>query len=75
MGKIILGVGLLILQIISYVGNLASGGVKFFSEFSIYEVAYFIGFNLIGIIGLIVLIFGLISLRHPKPEEDEEEEE
>lgn len=66
MGKIILGVGLLILQIISYVGNLAAGGVKFFSAFSIYEVAYFIGFNLVGIIGLIVLFLGIRSLKKQK---------
>lgn len=66
MGKIILGVGLLILQIISYVGNLAAGGVKFFSAFSIYEVAYFIGYNLVGIIGLIVLFLGIRSLKKQK---------
>lgn len=66
MGKIILGVGLLILQIISYVGSLAAGGVKFFSTFSIYEVVYFLGYNLIGIIGLIVLFLGIRSLKKQK---------
>jgi cadmium resistance protein CadD (predicted permease) len=66
MGKIIIGAVLIFLQIISYVGSLAAGGVKFFSAFSIYEVAYFIGYNLVGFIGLIVLFLGIRSLKKQK---------
>ena len=70
MGKIIIGAVLILLQIISYIGNLAAGGVKFFSTFSIYEVVYFLGFNLVGIIGLIVLFLGIRSIIKQKINDD-----
>jgi hypothetical protein len=66
MGKIIIGAALLFFQIISYVGSLAAGGVKFFTTFSIPEIAYFLGFNLVGIIGLILLFLGIRSLKKQK---------
>lgn len=66
MTKIVIGAVLLFLQILSYIGNLATGGVKFFTSFSIPELAYFLGFNLVGIIGLILLVLGIRSLKKQK---------
>lgn len=66
MGKIIIGAILIFLQVLSYIGNLATGGVKFFTTLSMYEVVYFLSFNFFGIIGLIILIFGIYSLKKQK---------
>lgn len=63
MAKIIIGAILIFLQILSYVGNMANGGLKFFATFSIYEVIYFVSFNLIGIIGLVLLLLGIHSIK------------
>lgn len=66
MAAILIGVALIILQILSYVGNLANGGVHFFPTFSINEVVYFLSFNFVGIIGLILLFLGVRSLKKKK---------
>jgi hypothetical protein len=66
MNKIFFGAVLIFLQILSYIGNLTAGGVKFFIAFSIYELIYFLSYNLVGIIGLIVLILGIRSLKKQK---------
>ena len=66
MAKIIIGAILIVLQILSYIGNMATGGVQFFSTFSAFEVAYFLGYNLVGIIGLVFLFLGIRSIRKDK---------
>lgn len=53
-----IGVILICIQILAYIGSI-SGGVQFFATFSINELFYFIGFNLVGIIGVICLISGI----------------
>lgn len=63
---VLIGIALVIVQILSYVGNLATGGVRFFATFSIYEIAYFFSYNLVGIIGLILLFLGVRTLKKKK---------
>lgn len=62
MAIIIIGAVLILLQFLSYIGNLATGGVEFFATFSIYEIIYFLSYNLVGIIGLVFLVLGIRSI-------------
>ena len=54
--RITFGAILIAAQILSYVGNLASEGIYFFSTFSL---IYFLSYNLAGIIGATLLYFGI----------------
>ncbi len=66
MAKIIIGIVLVLLQIASYVGNIYAGGLTFFTTFSLNEIVYFLSFNLVGIIGLVLLISGIRSITKEK---------
>lgn len=66
MVQIIVGAALIVFQILSYIGNLAGGGLDFFKTFSVNEVIYFVSFNLVGVAGLIVLLLGVRSIRKKK---------
>ena len=61
--RLIIGIILIVIQILSYVGNLAFGGVQFFSSFSIYEFLYFFGYNIVGIIGIVFLFVGIHNIK------------
>lgn len=61
------GIAMLILQGIAYIGSIYAGNLNFFGTFSLYEIFYFIGYNLVGIIGLIVLICGIYKTKKEKP--------
>ena len=66
MVKIIIGAILIGLQILSYIGNMAAGSLSFFSTFSVNEIVYFLGYNLIGIVGLVFLLLGIHSIKKAK---------
>ena len=53
---VIVGAIFIVLQVLSYIGNMAAGGVQFFATFSINELFYFLGYNWLGIVGAILLI-------------------
>ena len=66
-GRIIGGVVLIVLQLISFVGNAKSGDIGIHISFDnsadlIHSIAYTLGYCAIGIIGLILLIAGIIAL-------------
>ena len=57
--RIIAGVILIILQIMSLAGNAKAGVVIQLS--SLYDITYLIGYFLVGIIGVVLLISGIVS--------------
>lgn len=64
MGLIIVGIIMMGLQLISIMGNINMGAFNFFANVTnvsvfIYELIRFCSFNLVGIIGLVLLIVGL----------------
>lgn len=73
MAETIIGLVLIILQILSYIGNMTNGGLIFFPTFSLYEVVYFLSYNLIGIIGLVLLIRGIRSISKQKAESEQKQ--
>ena len=58
-GLKIIGIILIVLQIISLIGN-AKMGVKLFYDVSLYGFAYLIGYFFVGIIGLTLFVLGCI---------------
>ena len=76
----IIGIVLIVLQIVSYIGNIAAGGLNFFSDVDgfgqfMYDLVYFLSFNLVGIVGLILLILGIRSRKKGKLEKKKVETE
>lgn len=59
--RIIVGVILIVLQIMSLAGN-AKAGISIQLS-SLYDITYLIGYFLVGIIGVVLLIFGIIAYR------------
>lgn len=59
--RIILGIGLLCLQVASFAGN--SNGGSIHTEASLYTLLYLIGYLFPGICGLVSLIFGIKAYR------------
>ena len=79
MGLIIFGIVLIVLQLISLEGTMVSGGLTYFSNVTniqvfIYDLLGFIGYFLVGIIGVVLILSGALSLRKEKRTEKRETE-
>lgn len=70
MGKIIFGAILIVLQILSYLGSAYAGQLNFFTSCSAFEVVYFLSYNLVGIVGLVLVVLGVIAKTKSKNKED-----
>lgn len=57
--RIIVGVILIVLQIMSLAGN-AKAGISIQLS-SLYDITYLIGYFLVGIVGVVLLISGIVS--------------
>lgn len=57
--RIIVGVILIVLQIMSLAGNANVGMI--FQLSSLYDITYLIGYFLVGIVGVVLLISGIVS--------------
>ena len=67
----IFGITLTILQIMSIIGNMKTGGLNFFSNATnfggfLYDLISFFGYFLVGIIGLFFLIVAIKGYRELK---------
>ena len=60
-GSLLIGIALIVFQIMSYIGNIYAGvDIPFLTSFDIF---FFLGYNIMGIIGLIFLVKGIVSVR------------
>ncbi len=63
----IMGIGLIIFQILSIIGNVKTGGLNFFSTgVNLYEIFYFLGCFILGFIGLFCIIVAIKDYRKLK---------
>ena len=74
MKRIYFGVILLFIQAGSYLASILSKSLPSFDTFSLGALYYFFTFNFWGIIGLILLICGIVSIKK-KNNQDEESNE
>lgn len=73
MGLIIVGGILLFLQVLSYIGNSYAGNVSFFNTFSIYEIVYFLGYNFLALVGILLIVYGIIQMVNKNKQNQDEE--
>ena len=73
MGLIIVGGVLLFLQVLSYIGNSYAGNVSFFNTFSIYEIVYFLAYNFLALVGILLIVCGIIRMVNKNKQNQDEE--
>lgn len=64
--RIVVGVILVLLQIMSMVGNASAGNALTTSMATSYSAGHMLGYYMIGIIGLALLIWGIVAFNKSK---------
>lgn len=62
MVRIIIGALLIVLQVLSFIGNAAAGSVMIPTSFGLGSIVYFLGYYSFSIVGVILIAFGIRAL-------------
>lgn len=72
--RIVIGIIMIALQIMSMVGNSNSGNTVPIDMTNTYSIAFSIGYYAIGLIGLLMLIWGIVAFVRSKGRTDNDDD-